>query len=118
MTSDKIAYGSRVPRHGKSRAFWPYQAKTASCIAAERVTATAARYRSRRLLRTPCDHQVAIHVIGRRHVAVLGDRVGARRSTAWTIRDGAPKRVKKWRSTRHLTRSSSRWTTTSTALPA
>jgi hypothetical protein len=45
----------------------------------------AARYRPKRLLRTPCEHKVAIHAIGRAHVAERGRRVWARRSTSSTI---------------------------------
>jgi predicted protein tyrosine phosphatase len=51
-----MAYGSRVRRHGKSRAFSPYQAKTASCIASVVIAGTGAGYRPARLLRTRREH--------------------------------------------------------------
>src|SRR5436190_19408509 len=46
MTSDtRIAYGSWVRRQRRSRAFWPYQSKTASCIASSTAAGIGARYR-------------------------------------------------------------------------
>ena len=110
MTSEtKIAYGSLVRRHGRSRAYWLYQAKSASCIAAEVVTAMAARYRPRRLLRTPCEHHVVIHAVRQTHVALRGRQVWAPRSTRSPMPDGAPKRVNEWPSTRTAAPTADRW---------
>jgi len=80
--------------------FWPYQAKTASCIATELVTTTGARYRPKRLLRSPCERQVAIQAASRTRVALRDRQVWARRDVRPPIPDGAPKRVNEWPSTR------------------
>ena len=41
-----MAYGSCVCRQGRSRLFWPYQAKIASCVVSTLAAVTGARYRS------------------------------------------------------------------------